>query len=98
MSFSDMFSRGMNVMGRVGNGLAKAGGAQPTYQQGPDDDSSMGGGLMGLINKFKANRYQTPAGANGPGLAQGGGIGARPGAQAGTLFGSMGPARSSQQY
>jgi len=57
----------------------------------------VGGGLMGLINKFKANRYQTPAGANGPSLAQGGGIG-QPGAQAGTLFGSMGPARSSQQY
>jgi len=106
MSFSDMFSRGMNVMGQVGNGLAKAGGAQPAYS-GPNGDGqgdgtfghAAGQGLMGLFQRLRANRYQTPAGANGPGLAQGGGIGAQPGAQAGTLFGSMGPARSSQpQY
>ena len=95
--FSEMFSKGMNILGNTGNALAKAGGGTPTYQQGPGDAPGMGDGLMGLINKFKANRYQTPAGAQGPGLAQGGGLG-QPGAQAGTLFGSMGPARSSQQY
>ena len=108
MSFSDMFSRGVKAVGTASNGLAKAGGAQPGYS-GPNGDGQgdgtfggvAGQGLMGLWNSLRARKYQTPAGANGPNLGQGGGIGmgAQPGAQAGTLFGSMGPARSSQpQY
>lgn len=92
----------MQAVGQVGNGLAKAGGATPAYQLPGSDEGdgtfgkAAGQGLMGLLQSFRAKKYQTGAGAQGPGLAQGGGIGAQPGAQAGTLFGSMGPARSSQ--
>lgn len=101
MSFSDMFSKGANILGGVSNGLAKAGGAQPGFvgsdggSGGPPGPGSPQAGLMGLINKFRANRTNAGViGQSNPLMAQGGGIG-QPGAQAGTLFGSMGPARSS---
>lgn len=105
MSFSDMFSKGMQAVGTASNGLAKAGGGTPSYS-GPNGDgqgdgtfgAAAGQGLMGLWNSLKARKSQTAAGTigqGGPMANQGGGIG-QPGAQAGTLFGSMGPARSSQ--
>lgn len=103
--FSNMLQRGMQAVGNASNGLAKAGGATPSYS-GPNGDgtgdgtfgAAAGQGLMGLWNSLKARKSQGQAGTigrAGPSLTQGGGIG-QPGAQAGTLFGSMGPARSSQ--
>src|SRR4051812_31130681 len=109
MSFSDMFSKGLQAVGTASNGLAKAGGGTPSYS-GPNGDGqgdgtfgpAAGQGLMGLWNSLKARKSQGQAGTAGqagPSMTLGGGIGSQPGAQAGTLFGSMGPPRSSQsQY
>lgn len=81
---------GMDILGRVGNGMSAASGQAPAYK--PKQP-----GLAGLQNdfsKFRTKPKSTDIGRSGPDLTQGGGIG-QPGAQAGTLFGSMGPARSS---